>query len=345
MQDTKHSASPPRPIEVFCAYSHKDEGLRNELDSHLSPLRRTGLVSVWYDRRISPGSEWVGEINEHLNRADVVLLLVSSDFIDSDYCYDKEMTRAIQRHQLREARVIPVILRDCVWDFLPFSKLLALPSDGKPVVAWSRRDEAFKDVALGIRRVAQELGQKDPKPWREDVAPSDALSKQSNPAHAYSSPVRNRRDLLLFGPRLKIMFGPPMLAAPVQRGADSNSHRFLLTDALLDPGAGRTILTPDAVRRALLPQVGETTLSTVGGLTKAGIYAASLQFPYSGFTTIQIIEVCCCEILSPLFRCLIGRDVLSRWTFTYNGPAGTWQVSEAGARSWVDPPEGIGADL
>jgi hypothetical protein len=111
-------------------------------------------------------------------------------------------------------------------------------------------------------------------------------------------------------------------------------------DALLDPGAGRTVLTPDAVRRAGLTKISQTTLKVVGGVVKADVYAASLQFPYGDLSTIEVIEVCCCDLHDPLFRCLLGRDVLSRWIFTYDGPVGTWNISEASVSSWVEPPEG-----
>src|ERR1035437_7321019 len=113
-------------------------------------------------------------------------------------------------------------------------------------------------------------------------------------------------------------------------------------DALLDHGAGRTVLTPEAVRRAGLTKINETTLMRVGGVVKADIYEASVQFPHSGLSAIEVIEVCCCELPHPLFRCLIGRDVLSRWIFTYHGPTGTWQISEATVASSVEPPEGSG---
>src|ERR1700676_3417548 len=136
MQDANADAPFGRPIEVFYAYSHKDESLRDELETHLSILKRRGIISCWYDRRISGGMEWDDKIDDYLNRADIILLLVSADFIASDYCYEKEMTRAMERHELKEARVIPVILRDCDWNFALFSKLQALPRDGKPVARW-----------------------------------------------------------------------------------------------------------------------------------------------------------------------------------------------------------------
>src|ERR1035441_1649714 len=109
---------------VFFSYSHKDEDLRDQLEGHLSGLRRQGVISTWHDRRITAGSELENAIDKNLSEADVILLLVSPDFINSDYCYEREMIRAMERHKNGEARVIPVILRACDWHELPFGQLL-----------------------------------------------------------------------------------------------------------------------------------------------------------------------------------------------------------------------------
>ena len=147
----------PGPIEIFYSYSHKDERLRDELNTHLSLLRRQKLITGWYDREITGGEELDGEIAEHLNNAPIILLLVSPAFIASDYCYEKEMMRAMERHEANQARVIPIILRPCDWHQAPFGKLKALPKDGKPIVSWSNHDEAFLDVAKGVRIVVNSL--------------------------------------------------------------------------------------------------------------------------------------------------------------------------------------------
>jgi len=325
MPSTNDSTSPARPIEVFCAYSHRDEALRNELEAHISLLKRRGVISVWHDRRIAAGKEWNDEISAHLNNADLILLLVSSDFIHSDYCYEQEMTRAMSRQQLGEAAVVPIILRDCLWEFAPFSKLQALPRDGKPVMAWNNRDEAFKDIAVGIRRVAEDLGRSSSKPWREPPVVSTSALSESALGRRHVSPVRNPRDLAIYGPRMKITFGPPIL--PTVSHDASSTAKFLQTDALVDLGAARTILTPNAVKKAGLVKIDQTSLATVGGTLKADIYAASLQFP-SGLRAIETIAVVCCELRYPLFHCLLGRDVLSRWILNYDGPAGTWEIQE-----------------
>jgi hypothetical protein len=145
------SERPTIPISLFYSYSHKDEALRKKLETHLSPLQAEGVISGWHDRRIAAGTEWSGAIREQLDDAGVVLLLVSPDFIASRYCWDVEIKRAMERHESGEARVIPVILRPVDWHFAPFGKLQALPRDGRAVTEWPNRDQAFRDVARGIR--------------------------------------------------------------------------------------------------------------------------------------------------------------------------------------------------
>jgi hypothetical protein len=114
-------------------------------------LKRQGAIETWHDRRIVAGDEFAGRIGQELEDADVILLLVSSDFLASAYCYDVEMKRAMERHDAGEARVIPVILRHCDWHSAPFGGLLAVPKDGKPIRSWPDVDEAFLDVVRMIR--------------------------------------------------------------------------------------------------------------------------------------------------------------------------------------------------
>src|SRR6266849_10426858 len=106
---------PTKALEVFFSYAHKDQRLRDQLETHLSLLKREGLISSWHDRKIGAGQEWAGQIDNHLNTAHIILLLVSPDFMASDYCYDIEMTQALARHEAGEARIIPIILRPVDW--------------------------------------------------------------------------------------------------------------------------------------------------------------------------------------------------------------------------------------
>jgi hypothetical protein len=144
-------------VELFYSYAHEDEPLREALEAHLSVLRRERVITAWHDRMIEPGSDWDGRIDEHINSAGIILLLVSADFINSSYCFDVEARRALDRHEAGEARVVPVILRPCDWQETPIRRLQALPRGGKPITTWANMDEALCDVARGIRKVVREL--------------------------------------------------------------------------------------------------------------------------------------------------------------------------------------------
>lgn len=145
------------------SYSHADEALRNELEKHLAPLKRMGRIDTWHDRRIVPGQAFDGQIDHYFSTADIILLLVSSDFIASDYCYQIEMANALKRHAQAEAVVIPVILRPCAWHQLPFGKLLAATVDGKPIVQFPSVDEGFVQVVDAVSRALDKLGVKTPQ--------------------------------------------------------------------------------------------------------------------------------------------------------------------------------------
>lgn len=146
------------PVEIFCCYARKDQPLLIELKAHLMPLQRQGLITIWADTDIEAGTEWEREINQHLNSAQIILLLVSPDFMASEYCYSTEMQRALERHKRGEAHVIPIILRQVYWQGAPFSTLQALPTDGKPVTdsSWITKDYAFFNIAQGLKEIVEE---------------------------------------------------------------------------------------------------------------------------------------------------------------------------------------------
>jgi hypothetical protein len=140
------------PVSVFISYSHRDRELRQELDKHLSNLKRQNIIiTAWYDGDIVPGTEWEPQIIKHLNTDQIILLLISADCMASDFCYSIEMTQAIARHNANQARVLPIILRPTDWKGAPFAKLKILPTEGKPVTRWPTHDDAFEDVVQGIR--------------------------------------------------------------------------------------------------------------------------------------------------------------------------------------------------
>jgi hypothetical protein len=147
------------PIEIFVCYARKDEKFVKKIKTHLNPLQRQGRVNIWHDRNINAGIQWQHEIDVHLNTAQIILLLVSPDFMASNYCYSIEMKRAMERHESGEARVVPIILRPLHgWEEGPFGKLQALPTDASPVTKrskWRTQDDAFFDIAKGIHRVVE----------------------------------------------------------------------------------------------------------------------------------------------------------------------------------------------
>src|SRR6266480_4157652 len=151
------------PVKIFFCYAHEDEQLLNKLKNHLFPLKRTGLIDIWHDRDISAGTDWEQQIKSQLNQAQIILLLVSPDFMVSDYCYGIEMQRALERHDLGEARVIPIILRHVYWQGM-LGRLQALPTDARPIKSWPDLDEALYNVTEGIRKVIEEITSKSYPP-------------------------------------------------------------------------------------------------------------------------------------------------------------------------------------
>ena len=150
-------SNPKRAVDVFVSYSHTDEALKKRLESHLSLLRRQGRIQSWSDRHIDAGEGFSERIRAQLLAAEIVLLLVSPDFIASNYCYETEMEIAIARHGAGTAKVVPVILRPTDWMSAPFGQLMALPTDGRPVTSWPNEDDAFLDVAAGLRRLLDQM--------------------------------------------------------------------------------------------------------------------------------------------------------------------------------------------
>ncbi|MGZ8941208.1 MAG: toll/interleukin-1 receptor domain-containing protein [Methylobacter sp.] len=191
-------------IRVFLSYSHADEKYRNELAKHLKILQRQGIIETWHDRCLLPGDNWASGIDRNLRNADIILLLISIDFINSEYCFDLEMTEAITRHDRGEAIVIPVILRPCHWTGLPFGKLQAATKDGKPVDKYPSFDDAFLEITRGIEAVAKRLSAESNR--------SDAISS------AISAPSEN------------LGFSQPPLASPESPRSSNLAIPKIFTD-------------------------------------------------------------------------------------------------------------------
>jgi TIR domain len=142
---------------LFYSYAHKDQAYLARLRTHLALLKRENRIAEWYDRKISPGALWDDSIKQQLERARIILLLVSANFIASDYCWGIEVQRALEKHTRNEAIVVPIILSPVDWHSAPFGKLQALPTDGKPISTWGNREQAWAEVASGLRLLIDHL--------------------------------------------------------------------------------------------------------------------------------------------------------------------------------------------
>jgi hypothetical protein len=174
-------------VEIFCSYSHKDETLREKFDPIVKNLQRHNEVQVWHDRKIAAGSEWADEIDKHLNSADIVVLLVSSDFLASDYCYEKEMGRALEREAKSEVVIVPVLVRPCDWQDAPFGRLQVIPKGEKAITAWKNRDEAWTQVSLALKSTIRSVLSKKAERLKQQI-------KHENPGVDLLGALRRQGD-------------------------------------------------------------------------------------------------------------------------------------------------------
>ncbi len=224
----------PAQIDIFFSYAHKDEELRDQLAAHLDALRQSGMIRDWHDRRLKPGDDWEHELDSQIEKAHVILLLVSVDFAASKYCVEVEMKRALERHALGAAHVIPVILRACRWQNMPLAKLQVLPKDGVPIMSWNNRDEAWMSVVDGILTIANEIQDgplsgpksvptinKPPTPSRPQIPrPAGAgllLRERIAEIHTAVLEARMNRDRLLHGIDVGVIARLPQAPAPASQ--------------------------------------------------------------------------------------------------------------------------------
>jgi TIR domain len=140
---------------VFYSYSHKDSDPRDLLRTFLAPLKHSGKIEQWDDREIKPGLNWQTEINKRIETADLIVFLISPDFLNSEYCLGVEVEKALERLKTGAVTVVPILMRECLWEESIFSELQMIPRGGKAIFSrfWQSTDEAFKNVAKEIRDV------------------------------------------------------------------------------------------------------------------------------------------------------------------------------------------------
>lgn len=248
-----------QPVKIFISYSHRDEALREDLEGQLAILKNLGKIRIWQDRAIKAGDEWNEKILKAIDSADIILLLVSPRFMASDFCFNKEMPRAMKRHEQATARVIPVILAPCPWKQATFARLGVLPRDGLPVSDWPNADSALHNVAEGITRVVNELyGPVEPEDdgWGSapvpasagwDTAPEPTPSDRLAPPKTRATESRSRGQLFkdlasIPGPQFELVLfslNPPAGNVPGASAPQASRVTELLKWAdSIGPGLG-----------------------------------------------------------------------------------------------------------
>ena len=180
--------------KLFISYSHADAALLQTLKTHLKPLERAGVVAPWFDGYLLPGDDIDVRVRSALEKAELIALLVSPDFLASDYCYEIEMETAVARHERGEARVIPIIARECQWQSAPFGRLVAVPTDGKPIMStqWPDKDAAWTIVAKGIEAAAKSNAA--PASSASSATPSRTAPQSSKPMPVVSPKKATDKD-------------------------------------------------------------------------------------------------------------------------------------------------------
>jgi len=164
-------------VRIFVSYAHEDDVYRQRVELLLLRLEREFSLQCWSDRAIIAGHDWSAEIDARVRDADLILLLVSDAFLGSEYINGVEMRLALEEHRRESAQVIPIIVRDCDWTTAPFAAFQALPRNGTPVTSWPNQDEAWADVARGLRRAIEQVA--TPREESGRVDPGDAPRKAS----------------------------------------------------------------------------------------------------------------------------------------------------------------------
>lgn len=233
--------------------------MRDKLEKHLSALRRANVIAGWHDRKIVPGGDWKDQIDEHVETAHIILLLVSAEFLSSDYCYDVELKRAIARHDAGEARVVPIVLRPCDWVNTPIGRLQALPRDGKPVSDFPTQDHAFNEVARGIRRVVEEMSK---------------VLQRGQDASAVLGETQKHDKTLSEDPHAS----PQFSNVQIPKNVAEKLERMRLINAAIK--SDEEVLDDDQVMaeyRAMLAEMVATFLPLVKQLVKAGLLTMNID--------------------------------------------------------------------
>jgi hypothetical protein len=248
------AVQPVQTIKIFFCYAHEDDDLRKQLATHLSHLRRLRYITGWFDRDIQAGTDWEHEIETRIDAASIILLLISADFIASDYCYTVEMQRALEKQKAGTAHVIPIILRPAMWEDPPLSDLQALPTGKKPITQWANQDEAWLDVAQGIRELVKTLlSRQRLSPPETMILNPDVLDQLGQSPVITLPPVHLPRETRVLPPTQPSQLGQPLVpVVPPPLVHSPRETRVLLPTSPDQQRQPPTIFIPNASFRATM---------------------------------------------------------------------------------------------
>ena len=207
--------------KVYIGYATADRHLGEALAKHLRPLKLAGELETWHASEVPAGEDWQAEALRQLEIAELIVFLVSPDFFDSRRCWERELPRALKRHEAGEARVIPVIARACQWQPTPLGNLKPLPLDGRVITAWEQKDDAWFEVVNGIRAELNSAARlEDESPGSSDES---TVSVSSGPEQAREE-IPNDTAI----PIEAVVEKPWELRFTVSREATSYSARWII---------------------------------------------------------------------------------------------------------------------
>lgn len=273
------------PVEVFCSYAQADEPWLHKLESHLALLKQLGLITVWHHRLVTVGTNWQEAIDAHLETAQVILLLISADFLSSEYCYGIEMRRALEREKAGEVRVLPILLRYVDWKDAPFTHLPPLPTDARPVASWQDQDAALADVVRGVRQIIEEglpISTRTPhRSWPSHPPLHPTNQPITTIQHAGSVPSRDQQNRARFLVRLRTRY-QDLLAQSLQGAVQMSLELAGHPDAVAPPAQ----LLYQSEQHPPQPLPAGTTLAQV--YSDAGQELLVLGEPGAGKSTLLL---------------------------------------------------------
>jgi len=198
-------------LKVFISYAHEDEFYKKELEKRLIPfLRDSALIESWSDGEILGGEEWDQAIKQEIENSQVILFLVSPDFIASEYIQDVEINKALDRYRKGEVIIIPIILRPTDYSDLEISRFQALPKDGKPISTWKDQDEAWYDVSIQLKRIFESLHNGNIKLKESaNISASRSIPSPANDNTSLTNDIRDKIANARTNEALQMLLGMP----------------------------------------------------------------------------------------------------------------------------------------